>query len=39
MDDREEMDLDQSQDRSLTPALKMTRRMAVAGGGIGAIGQ
>ena len=36
MDDREEMDLDQSQDRSLTPALKMTRRMAVAGGGIGA---
>jgi carboxymethylenebutenolidase len=36
MDDREEMGLDESQDRSLTPALKMTRRMALAGGGIGA---
>ena len=36
MDDREDMDLDESQDRSLTPGTKVTRRMAVAGGGLGA---
>jgi carboxymethylenebutenolidase len=36
MDDREDLDLGDSQDRSLTPGVKMTRRMAVAGGGVGA---
>lgn len=36
MDDREDTDLIESQDASLAPGVKVTRRMFAAGGGVGA---